>query len=294
MDKPLLFAEKTAFVFQRSLTAITSSLSEVSAEILQPFFIPILTLYFIILGYQIILGNVNIKQKDVILRIGIIIPLVITTIFNVGMYMDLVSGPIVELRTFIVSKFSILTGQENMFKWIDTQFLNLITNVFSVYLDNNIFTNFINYMIGIILLVPFFFLYVYITMYSLMSLVLVGLLLLIGPMFLFFLCFNLTKNLFFLWLRSLMTYWLYAPLIALMMVFVQNVISISLLDSVGQLHGDIFTVFTTIICIFFVKMIPEIANSLTQGVSSAHEASNFTWSRIATQAIKKAATKGAA
>lgn len=294
MDASLLFAEKMAYVFQRSLTAITSTLSNVAAEILEPFLYPILTLYFIILGYQIILGNIDVKKKDVILRIGIIFPLIITTIFNIDMYMQYVSQPIIEVKNFVTSKFSILTGQENIFTWLDTQFLKLITNVFSTYLQNNIFTNFINYMIGILLLVPFFFLYLYLTVYSLVSLVLVGLLLLVGPIFLFFLCFNLTKNLFFLWLRSLMTYWLYAPLVALMMIFVQNVVSVSLQDSVGQLHGDIFTIFATVICIYFVKMVPEIANSLTHGVSSAHEASNFTWSRMATQAIKKAATKGAA
>ena len=54
---------------------------------------------------------------------------------------------------------------------------------------------------------------------------------------------------------------------------------------------DIFTIFIGVISIIFVKSVPELSNAITQGASSGHEASNFTWSRIATNLAKKAVGK---
>ena len=208
-EKTLGFAESLANIFQTALTSIYKSIHSLTNDLLEPFLVPILSLYFIFIGYQIIMGNIN-KSKDVLIRLLIIFPLLFSVIFNLESYNEFVSEPILNLKDFITQKISSLTGEANIFTWLDTQFLKLIVNVQSTYLKGSVLFQFANYIMGILLIAVFFFLYVYATVYSIQSLVYVGLLLLIGPVFLFFLCFNFSKSLFFIWLRTLMTYFMYS------------------------------------------------------------------------------------
>lgn len=289
-EKTLGFAESLANIFQTALTSIYKSIHSLTSDLLEPFLVPILSLYFIFIGYQIIMGNIN-KSKDVLIRLLIIFPLLFSVIFNLESYNEFVSEPILNLKDFITQKISSLTGEANIFTWLDTQFLKLIVNVQSTYLKGSVLFQFANYIMGILLIAVFFFLYVYATVYSIQSLVYVGLLLLIGPVFLFFLCFNFSKSLFFIWLRTLMTYFMYSVFLALILVFIHGAINISLNKTLGSMLPDIFTIFIGVISIIFVKSVPELSNAITQGASSGHEASNFTWSRIATNLAKKAVGK---
>jgi len=83
---------------------------------------------------------------------------------------------------------------------------------------------------------------------------------------------------------------MYSVFLALVLVFIYHAINISAKQSMGTMIPDIFTIFIGIISIIFVKGVPELSNAITQGASSGHEASNFTWSRIATNMAKKMAS----
>lgn len=291
-EQKLRFAETVAATFQDALDLIYKSIHTITNDLLAPFLVPVLTLYFIFIGYQIILGNFNIKKIDVLIRLFVMFPLIVSIIFDISAYNEWVSEPILNLKDFITEKITSLTGEKNLYKWLDTQFLKMISNVFATYFNGSILFQFTNYIFGFLLIVVFFFMYVYATVFSLQSLVYVNLLLQIGPVFLFFFCFNFSKNLFFIWFRTVMTYFMYSVFLALILVFVQGAINISVSQSVGLRYADIFTLFVGVISIIFIKSVPELSNAVTQGVSSGHEASNFTWSRIATNMARTAMTKG--
>ncbi|RXJ82175.1 type IV secretion system protein [Arcobacter sp. F2176] len=292
-EQSLRFAETIATTFQNALSLIYKSVFQITNDLLAPFLVPVLTLYFIFIGYQIILGNFNIKKIDVLARLFIVFPLIISVIFNFHTYNEWVANPILDIKDFITQKISSLSGEANMFTWLDTQFLKITTNVFSTYFQGSFILQPMNYVFGFLLIVTFFYIYVYSTIYSIQSLVYVGLLLIIGPVFLFFFCFNFSKNLFFLWFRTLMTYFMYSVFLALILFFVKGAIDISLNQSLGLRHADIFTIFVSVISIIFIKAVPELSNAITQGASSGHEAANFSWSRIATNLAKKTIPKGA-
>lgn len=288
-EKTLGFAQILADSFQKALKSIYESIYSITTDLMEPFLVPVLSLYFIFIGYQIIMGNIN-KSKDVLIRLVLIFPLLFSVIFSFETYNEFVSEPILNLKDFITQKISSLTGEGNMFAWLDTIFIKLLGDVYSTYFEGNILFHLPEYILGILLIAVFFYLYVYATVYSIQSLVYVGLLLLIGPVFLFFLCFNFSKSLFFIWLRTLMTYFMYSVFLALILVFIYNAINISANKAMGSLIPDIFTIFIGIISITFVKGVPELSNAITQGASSGHEASNFTWSRIASNMAKKVAS----
>lgn len=277
------FAQSLATVFEKATQSIYKEVFQLTNDILQPFLVPVLSLYLVVVGYQYIMGNIS-QSKDVIIRLFLIIPILTSVIFNFETYNMYISEPILSLKDGITNAISSLTAGENMFKWLDTIFIRLFTYVQSKYFEVSFFRmKFTEILLGVFLIIPFFFMYVYATVYSLQSLVFTNLLLLMGPIFLFFLMFNSTKSLFFVWFRALMTYSLYSIILALVLVFVYQAIDLSVrlqLEKVDR-WADIYTIFVTVISVIFVKMVPEISNALSQGSSSGSEASNFTWSRIA-------------
>lgn len=276
------FAQSLANIFNKAIQSIYREIFTLTNDILQPFLVPVLSLYLALVGYQYIMGNIS-QSKDVIIRLFLIIPILTSVIFNFETYNMYISEPILSLKDGITNAISSLTAGENLFKWLDTLFIKLFLDVESKYFGGSLFNiRVMDILIGIAMIIPFFFMYVYATVYSLQSLVFTNLLLLIGPIFLFFLCFNSTKSLFFVWFRALMTYSLYSIFLSLIFVFIYEAINLSVTTSINSQDKwvDYYTIFIAVISVIFVKMVPELSNALSQGSSNGSEASNFSWSRI--------------
>ncbi|WP_424686530.1 MAG: type IV secretion system protein [Halarcobacter ebronensis] len=276
-DVSLRFAEKIAAIFTKTIELLFAKVHTMTTEIMQPFFMPVLTLYFIIIGWQVIIGNLS-SKKDSLIRLFILFPLISSAIFNLETYNEFVSTPIINLKDFITSKISSLTGNENIFTWLDTIFIKLFTEVSATLWNGNFLFNIANYVFGFLLVAVYFILYLFATIFTLESLVAVYLLLLIGPIFIIFFAFNETKFITSAWFKSLMTYWLYAPFTALIILFAQGVVSVATKESVGNVFGMLFTLFAGALCVYFIKKVPEYANSITMGVSNSGVA--FSWSNL--------------
>lgn len=276
-DTSLRFAESIATIFTKTIELLFSKVHTMTTEIMQPFFMPGLTLYFIIIGWQVIIGNLS-SKKDSLIRLFILFPLISSAIFNLETYNEFVSTPIINLRDFVTSKISSLTGNENVFRWLDTIFIKMFTDVNATLWNGNFIFNAVNYIFGFLLVAVYFILYLFATIFTLESLVAVYLLLLIGPIFLIFFAFNETKFITSAWFKSLMTYWLYAPFTALIILFSQGVVSVATKESVGSVFGMLFTLFAGALCVYFIKKVPEYANSITMGVSNSGV--SFSWSNL--------------
>lgn len=279
------FAQSLATVFAKATQSIYKEVFQLTNDILQPFLVPVLSLYLALVGYQYIMGNIS-QSKDVIIRLFLIIPILTSVIFNFETYNMYISEPILSLKDGITNAISSLTAGENLFKWLDTIFIKLILDIQSKYFDISLLRiRIIDMLVGLAIIIPFFFMYVYATVYSLQSLVFTSLLLLMGPIFLFFLMFNATKSLFFVWFRALMTYSLYSIMLALIFVFIYEAINLSVTTSINNSDkwADYYTIFIAVISVIFVKMVPELSNALSQGSSNGSEASNFSWSRISSK-----------
>ncbi|OCL86004.1 Type IV secretion system protein VirB6 [Aliarcobacter thereius] len=285
----LQFSQSLSTIFLRTTQEIYKEVFSLSNDILQPFLMPVLTLYFVIVGYQYIFGNIN-HSKDVLIRLFFIFPILTSIIFNFETYNMYISDPLLNLKDGITNAISSLTAGENIFKWLDTLFIKLFIDVQAKYFKFSFLNmNFSAVIIGLFLIIPFFLIYVYATLYSLQSLVFTNLLLLMGPIFLFFLMFNATKSIFFIWFRALMNYSLYSVILALMLVFIYQAINLSVSIQTTEkdyYSADVYTIFTSFICLIFLKMVPELSNALTQGSISGGQSTNFNWSRIVSSGAK--------
>jgi len=185
------------------------------------------------------------------------------------------------------------------FQMLDNIFLNMYT-----FVDNELMGNFImnplDNLIGAVVLVVYAILYIWLGYFLIKGIFATSLFLMIGIVPILFFAFDGTKHITGAWFRTLITYMLYQPLVSIFAIIIYHVTQ----KTASTLDNQFQTLATLIIAggilILLVKDIPEYANAITGGMSSAQDAtgmagSGFSWGSVgAKKGLGATATVGGA
>jgi hypothetical protein len=250
------------------------------------YLIAALTLYFIVMGYKYIMGEIDTSKKNMF-RVFIFLPIILATVFNYSIYLNLVSNPILALRDFLISRIGSIGGameNGNAFQSLDTIFLNMYT-----FVNNELMGDFImnplDNIIGFIVIAIYLALYIWIGYFMIKGIIATGFFLMIGIVPILFFAFDGTKHITGAWFRTLITYTLYGPLCSIFMIFIYWITLGTASNLENQFQSLAMLIIAGGILILLVKDIPEYANAITGGMSSAQDAtgmagSGFSWGSV--------------
>jgi hypothetical protein len=259
---------------------IHNVLTQVSKELI----FSMLTIYFLLMGLKYINGNMSTANKN-IFRVFIFLPLTMAVAFNYDLYMEMIANPLNSLQAYIVQEINNIgtaTQKGNNFKQLDAIFTNMWTFSNKNLWDGNLLTNTTEHIKGWFLVIVYGLLYVHIAYILIKSLVTTSIFLMIGPVPLLFFAFDGTKNITINWFKALITYWLYAPITAIFMIFVYWVGKATASDLKADFDSFFLLIVSGLVLNLLVKDIPEYANALTNSMSSGADAGGmaFQWGKV--------------
>ena len=261
--------EKISALYGTALSNIFYHINTVLVETIEVFLPYILTLYFIFVGYQYLLGNINQSQINKI-RLLIVLPILISIFFNYTMYLNLIVLPILLVKDYLVTAISSIattTSDGNTFLIIDTIFLNILTFIKSQLMDSFLSSPF-DFIMGVLILFIYGSLYIWIGFFMIKSFIATAFFLMIGVIPLICFAFDSTQHIFYAWLKAVVTYFLYAPISAFFIIFVYW-ISIGTSSNLNkEIDSILLLIISGSLMVLFVKDIPEYANAITSAMSS--------------------------
>lgn len=261
--------EKLSYLFQDALRQISLSIYNVFQDTLTPFIVPVINLYIVYMGIRIILGEEETSKKNLI-RLFLVFPMIMLIVTNYGIYRDYVMNPIMIIRDFVVLGVTKVAngGNTNNMEALDAIFLSIKDIVYNGFEFSIYDWNLIDLILSIASLLEIGILYIAIGTFHIISLVVPALFLMAGPIPLILFAFEGTKHIFDSWLRSTITYALYGPLSAIMMILIYYVSKAAAAAISTSFLGMFFVILALAVLIFLTKMIPEFANGIMSSMTS--------------------------
>jgi len=261
--------ERLSYLFQNVLKLISNAVFNVFESTITPFTIPLINLYLIYVGIKIILGEEETSKKN-LLRLLLLFPLIIIIVTDYELYKDLIMNPIMIIRDFVVVNISKIANENNTnnIAAIDVIFLSMKDVIYNGFNFSWTDWNIVDLLLSVVSLLEIGILYLAIGTFHIISFVLPGLFLMTGPIPFALLAFEKTKHIFYSWLRSTVTYALYGPISALVMVFTYYVTKVAAASISTKFDGMFFVILALAVLIFITKMIPELANGIMSSMTS--------------------------
>ncbi|WP_321778820.1 type IV secretion system protein [Sulfurimonas sp.] len=261
--------EKLSYLFQEALRLISNAIYGVFQDTLTPFVIPVINLYLVVIGIKIILGEEETSKKNLI-RLFLIFPIIMMIVMDYGMYRDYIMNPIMIIRDFTVTYITAIAneGSTNNIIALDTIFLSMKDTVYNGFEFSWTDWNIVDLILSVATLLELGLLYLAIGTFHIISFVVPGLFLTAGPIPLALFAFDKTKHIFSSWLRSTITYALYGPISAIMMIFIYYVTKVSAASISTDFDGMFFVILALAVLLFLTRMIPEFANGIMSSLTS--------------------------
>ncbi len=289
--------ELVADLYDTALSNIFKHIYTVSANTIEGFLPAFISLYFIVMGYKWMIGDMA-KGKKNFFRVFIFLPILISFIFNYKFYLEYIVTPIFMLKDYVVAAINEITtnaNDVNTFKKLDTTYINLFSYVKNE-LMGNIITSTLDFFLGVIVLIIYGALYIWTGFYMIASLVLTSLFLMIGPFPAILFAFDSTQHITMAWIRTIATYFLFAVFAAFFMIF-NYWISQSVVSEIETNMEYLFLLIVSgSIQIIFVKSIPEYVNAITGAMSSGGDAMSgvsqaFKWGNLTGRSVSSVMKK---
>ena len=249
--------EKLADLFEIALKTISEATYTVFLNILTPFLVPSINLYLVIIGFKIILGDLDTSKKSLI-RLFVLFPIVMAIVMDYATYKEYVMNPIMIIRGYVMNEILNIADStgENTFANLDIIFKQILFIVkdsfeFSMY---NI--KVLDLILTVVLILGLGILYIAIAYFFMVSLVAPSLFLMGGAITLALYGFDRTKHITESWFRTTITYLLYGPIGSVLMIFTYQIMKVTTAQIKNDFDGMFFTIFATIVLLSFVKMIP--------------------------------------
>ncbi len=284
-------------LYDTALSNIFKHIYTVSASTIEGFLPLFVTLYFMIMGYKWMIGDIA-KGKKNFFRVFILLPIMISFIFKYTFYLDFIVTPTLILKDYIVASMTEIASNSNdanTFKKLDTTYMNLFSYVKNE-LMGNIITSTLDFLLGAIVIIIYAILYIWSGFFMIASLVLTSLFFMIGPFPIILFAFDSTQHITMAWLRTIATYFLFAVFAAFFMIF-NYWISQSVVSEIETNMEYLFLLIVSgSIQIIFVKSIPEYVNAITGGMSSGGDAMSgvsqaFKWGNLTGRSVSSVMKK---
>lgn len=261
--------EKLSYLFQNVLKLISSAVYDVFSTTVTPFVVPVINLYLVYVGIKIILGEEETSRKNLI-RLLLFFPILMLIVLDYDLYRYLIMNPVMTLRDYIVVNISKIANEDNAnnIAGLDTIFLSMKDVIYNGFDFSWTDWNIVDLLLSVVSLLELGILYLAIGTFHIISFVLPGLFLMAGPIPFALLAFEKTKHIFYSWLRSTVTYALYGPISALVMVFVYYVTKVASASISTDFDGMFFVILALAVLIFITRMIPEIASAIMSSMTS--------------------------
>ena len=214
--------EQLSALYTNALDKVFSHINTVLTQISMSYIVSLLTIYFLLMGYKFIIGDIDTAKKN-IFRVFVYLPLMMTLVLNYDMYLEMIVIPTMTLKVYVVELINNIgsaTTNGNNFKQLDVIFNNMYNFATNNYWSSNFIYSAKEHIMGWLVIIVYGLLYVTIAYYLLKSLVATSLFLMIGIIPLLFFAFDGTKSITAAWFKALVTYWLYAPISAFFMIFI--------------------------------------------------------------------------
>jgi len=261
--------ERLSYLFQDALRLISHAIYNVFQDILAPFTVPVINLYIVYIGFKIILGEEETSKKNLI-RLFLVFPMIMLIVMNYGIYTDFIMNPIMIIRDFVVLGISRIAneGGANSMAGLDVIFLSMKDVVYNGFEFSWKDWNLVDLLLSVVSLFEIGALYIAIGTFHIISYVIPGLFLTAGPIPLALSAFEKTKPIFDSWLRSTITYALYGPIAAILMVFTYYVTKAAAASISTDFDGMFFVILALGVLLFITRMVPEFANGIMSSLTS--------------------------
>jgi len=261
--------EKLSYLFQEALKLISNYIYRVFEDTLTPFTIPVINLYLVYIGIKIILGEEETSKKNLI-RLFLLFPIIMLVVMDYGLYRDIIMNPIMVIRDYIVVGLSKIANEDNSnnVAALDSIFLSMKDIIYNGFEFSITDWNLVDLLLSVVSLLELGILYLAIGTFHILSIIVPGLFLTAGPIPLTLFAFEKTKHIFYNWLRSIITYTLYGPISAIIMVFIYYVTKVSSVTISTDFDGMFFVILALGVLLFITRMIPEFANGIMSSMAS--------------------------
>ena len=252
------------------------------ADNLYPLATLAVALYIVYMGYRFLNGRIGESLPEFLAAL-IIIPLVVTFFFNVGLFMDWIHAPVINtmlgLMELMLPADSALAGEINflrIFQPIDKVFAELFAAVDQVTSQASKWSLGLRakvFIVATLLALIYGILYIIFAVLLILSIFSIYVLLVIGPIYGLLAGFRQTRSYFFVWLKGIITY-------ALIPVFTAAIMGITLkflvdatsdIQAIDLVNEGLFTqpvgsaMFIGVLSIVLHFKSPEFASLVTGG-----------------------------
>ncbi|RLA82764.1 MAG: hypothetical protein DRG78_06255 [Epsilonproteobacteria bacterium] len=270
LDLDYKMIERLSQIFQEALLLINNAVYKVFLDTLTPFLLPVIHLYILILGYKIMLGEVETSQKNLV-RFMIIFPFIILIVLDYGSYTYYIINPLLSIKSYLMSGISMISNESdaNAFKALDDMFITMFKFAASRVVNKSWWDiNLIDMALSLLLYFMYGLLYIAIGSFYIISLVIPNLFFMAGAIPLAMYAFEGTKGITSSWFKITITYLLYGPIASIMMIFIFYSTKIVVATINENPLSIFFSIFVAGALLVMVKMIPELANGVMSSMSS--------------------------
>lgn len=262
-------------LYTTALTDIFKHVYTVASDTIGGYLPFILTLYIGIMGYLWMIGEMG-KGKKNFFRVFILLPILITFVFQYKLYLDFFTIPILVLKDYMINYISEIasnSNDQNTFLMLDGIYWNLFA-----YIENELMGSFtinpLDVILGTILIIIYGLLYIWTAFFMIASLVFTSFFLMIGPIPLILFAFDSTQSITYSWIRAVSTYFLYGPISAFFMIFTYWITKNTVADIDTTTEYIFLLIASGGILIQFTRSIPELVNSITGSMSHLGDATS--------------------
>lgn len=255
-------------VLGAALEQATKSIFNNLGVFIDALILPLLALYIAIVGFRIfVLQNLKTDLMS-LLRLAIVIPLALT-LMNYSVYKEYFVDPIIGLAVNLGYLLVGTTDGKDIFKEVDAVFWLFWAYFNNTYLDRNFLTNAVAILFAGIIVILQVRLYFLLAKYFLLGQLWLFILLSVGIVPLTMLGFRETKHIFFNWIKTTATYFLYIVFAFIIVKFTEVTLRyIHILTPEKEASSTMFMVVLAVTLLLLAEItnqIPNAANAFTGG-----------------------------